>query len=181
MALWDLTGQAAGMPLYTLLGGRHVADMPLYHSITCIAPDEMARIAREAHGAGMRQFQVKLGASGDWQVDVERLTKVREAVGAGGGQTRLLRQLEAQLPGGMPAQARHQPRGADRASVDLLIFGFSVPAGSTITTQSWNLSWKSCTSNSVPLPRISRTAPRAKMSVLWSTSSMFPSACSGDI
>ena len=31
----------------------------------------------------MTQFQVKLGASGDWQTDVERLVKVREAVGPG--------------------------------------------------------------------------------------------------
>lgn len=82
-ALWDLTGKAAGLPLYALLGGRAVADMPLYHSITCVAPDEMARMAREAHGEGMRQFQVKLGADGDWQADVERLNRVREAVGDG--------------------------------------------------------------------------------------------------
>jgi hypothetical protein len=24
------------------------ADLPLYHSITCVAPEEMARIARDA-------------------------------------------------------------------------------------------------------------------------------------
>jgi len=83
IALWDLTAQAANLPLYALLGGRQMADMPLYHSITCVAPDEMAQMAKQAYAAGMRQFQVKLGASGDWQTDVERLTKVREAVGAG--------------------------------------------------------------------------------------------------
>ncbi len=82
-ALWDLTAQAAGLPLYALLGGRAVEDMPLYHSITCVAPDEMARMAREAYELGMRQFQVKLGADDDWQADAERLIKVREAVGAG--------------------------------------------------------------------------------------------------
>ena len=83
MALWDLFGKATGQPLYTLLGGRTRADMPLYHSITCIAPDEMARIATEAHASGIRQFQVKLGADADWQADAERLIKVREAVGPG--------------------------------------------------------------------------------------------------
>ncbi len=82
-ALWDLTAQAAGLPLYALLGGRQVKDMPLYHSITCIAPDEMARIAREAQATGITQFQVKLGRDNDWCTDVERLTKVREAVGDG--------------------------------------------------------------------------------------------------
>lgn len=83
IALWDITGKAAGLPLYALLGGRQVADLPLYHSITCVAPDEMARIARDAQAGGITQFQAKLGASGDWQTDVERLTKVREAVGPG--------------------------------------------------------------------------------------------------
>jgi L-alanine-DL-glutamate epimerase-like enolase superfamily enzyme len=83
IALWDVTGKAACLPLYRLLGGRRAADLALYHSITCIAPDEMARIAREALAEGIGQFQVKLGASGDWQTDVERLAKVREAVGAG--------------------------------------------------------------------------------------------------
>ena len=83
MALWDLFGQATGQPLYALLGGRTRADMPLYHSITCIAPDEMARIAKEAYATGIRQFQVKLGADADWAADAERLTKVREAVGQG--------------------------------------------------------------------------------------------------
>jgi L-alanine-DL-glutamate epimerase-like enolase superfamily enzyme len=83
IALWDITGKAAGLPLFALLGGRQAADLPLYHSITCIAPDEMARIARDAQASGITQFQAKLGASGDWQTDVERLTKVREAVGPG--------------------------------------------------------------------------------------------------
>lgn len=83
MALWDLFGKATGLPLYQLLGGRTRADMPVYHSITCVAPDEMARIAREAYATGIRQFQVKLGTDADWQADAERLIKVREAVGDG--------------------------------------------------------------------------------------------------
>ncbi|MEE2945993.1 MAG: mandelate racemase/muconate lactonizing enzyme family protein [Pseudomonadota bacterium] len=83
IALWDLFGKAVGQPLYLLLGGRMQRDMPLYHSITCIAPDEMARIAREAYDTGIRQFQVKLGADANWEADAERLIKVREAVGSG--------------------------------------------------------------------------------------------------
>ncbi|MEL6839453.1 MAG: enolase C-terminal domain-like protein [Pseudomonadota bacterium] len=83
IALWDLFGQATGLPLYDLLGGRTRRDMPLYHSITCVAPDEMARIASEAYATGIRQFQVKLGVDADWQADAERLIKVREAVGDG--------------------------------------------------------------------------------------------------
>ncbi|KMW59343.1 Muconate cycloisomerase [Candidatus Rhodobacter oscarellae] len=83
IALWDLTAQAAGLPLHALMGGQRQQDLPLYHSITCIDPDEMARIAREAYATGIRQFQCKLGADDDWRADVARLAKVREAVGDG--------------------------------------------------------------------------------------------------
>ncbi|WP_424973028.1 mandelate racemase/muconate lactonizing enzyme family protein [Dinoroseobacter sp. S76] len=83
IAFWDLTGQAAGLPLYALLGGRQQADLPLYHSITCTDPDEMARIARDAQAQGMTQFQAKLGAGDDWATDVERLRAVRAAIGPG--------------------------------------------------------------------------------------------------
>ena len=83
MALWDLFGKATGLPLYALLGGRTRRDMPLYHSITCIAADDMARIAKEAYATGIRQFQVKLGTEADSDADAERLIKVREAVGNG--------------------------------------------------------------------------------------------------
>ncbi|MFN3156673.1 mandelate racemase/muconate lactonizing enzyme family protein [Marivita cryptomonadis] len=83
IALWDITGQVAGLPIHALMGGRRQDTLPLYHSITCVEPQEMARIARDAQAQGITQFQAKLGASGDWQTDVERLAKVREAVGPG--------------------------------------------------------------------------------------------------
>jgi L-alanine-DL-glutamate epimerase-like enolase superfamily enzyme len=83
MALWDLFGRAVDLPLYALLGGRTRRNMPVYHSITCIDPDDMARIAREAYASGVRQFQAKLGADADWEADAARLIKVREAVGPG--------------------------------------------------------------------------------------------------
>lgn len=82
-ALWDLSAQVADMPLYRLLGGRATQSLPLYHSISCLAPDEMGRIAAEAQRTGINQFQVKLGADNNWQTDVERMRKVRETVGAG--------------------------------------------------------------------------------------------------
>ncbi|MBY8977117.1 mandelate racemase [Rhodobacteraceae bacterium NNCM2] len=83
LALWDITGKVAGLPVHALLGGRQMADMPLYHSITCVAPEEMARIAKDAQSTGMTQFQVKLGADNDWKADVARLEAVRRAVGDG--------------------------------------------------------------------------------------------------
>ena len=83
IALWDLTAKAAGLPLYRLLGGRQVEAAPLYHSITCADPAEMARIARDVYAQGIRQFQAKLGADQDWEADAARLIAVREAVGPG--------------------------------------------------------------------------------------------------
>lgn len=83
IALWDLTGKVSDLPLHTLLGGQRSDRLPLYHSITCIDPEDMARIAKEARGKGMQQFQVKLGRDNDWQADTARLIRVREAVGPG--------------------------------------------------------------------------------------------------
>lgn len=83
IALWDLTGKTASLPLYALLGGRCAVDLPLYHSVTCVEPEEMARIAKDAQAQGITQFQVKLGRDTDWQADVARLWLVREAVGDG--------------------------------------------------------------------------------------------------
>ena len=83
IAFWDLAAKAAGLPLYRLLGGRRAVELPLYHSITCIAPETMAEMAREAQSRGIAQFQVKLGADADWLADVARLRLVREAVGPG--------------------------------------------------------------------------------------------------
>ena len=81
LALWDITAKVADLPLYVLLGGQRQQDLPLYHSITCIAPDEMVRIAKDAQAQGIAQFQVKLGADQNPEADTERLIKVREAVG----------------------------------------------------------------------------------------------------
>jgi L-alanine-DL-glutamate epimerase-like enolase superfamily enzyme len=83
IAFWDITGKVANLPLSALLGGQRAARLPLYHSITCVAPEEMVRMARDAQARGMTQFQVKLGADADWQADVARLRQVREAVGEG--------------------------------------------------------------------------------------------------
>ncbi len=83
MAFWDITAQSAKLPLYRLLGGRQSDAMPVYHSLTCIDPHEMAAMAREAKQSGVTQFQVKLGADNDWQADIARVRLVREAVGEG--------------------------------------------------------------------------------------------------
>ena len=82
IALWDLLGRALAQPLHRLLGGKRNQRLPIYHSVTCIAPKAMLAIAEQAYAEGIRQIQVKLGADGDWRNDVERLTTIREALPA---------------------------------------------------------------------------------------------------
>lgn len=83
MAFWDLSAKAAKQPLYNLLGGQRNEAMPVYHSITCIDPHDMAEMAKDAKASGITQFQVKLGADNNWEADVARMRLVREAVGPG--------------------------------------------------------------------------------------------------
>lgn len=83
IALWDLQAKRADLPLHALLGGQRTKDMPTYHSISCIDPGDMARIAADQVAQGLTQIQVKLGADANWQADVARLTQVRAAVGDG--------------------------------------------------------------------------------------------------
>ena len=83
MALWDLTARKAGLPLHMFLGGLQTGELPLYHSISCIKPKEMARIAKQETRRGIAQIQVKLGADRDNEADIARLVMVREAVPPG--------------------------------------------------------------------------------------------------
>ncbi len=74
-ACWDILGKATGQPVWMLLGGKLTDGAPMYRVIPQKSVDE-TRAEMEAHRkAGYRQFQVKVGA--DWQVDIER---IRESV-----------------------------------------------------------------------------------------------------
>lgn len=74
-AFWDILGQASSQPVWMLLGGKLTDGAPMYR----VAPQKplTETIAElEAHrAAGYRQFQIKVGA--DWQVDIDR---IRETV-----------------------------------------------------------------------------------------------------
>ncbi len=75
VACWDLLGQAAGLPVATLLGGRYGEDFVLYRAISQEAPEEMARRVAGYRAEGYRRFQLKVG--GAPEVDVERIRAVR--------------------------------------------------------------------------------------------------------
>ncbi len=81
IACWDILGQAAGVPVATLLGGRYGEDFVLYRAISQESPEEMARRVAEYRDEGYRRFQLKVG--GDPDVDVERIRAVRAVLAPG--------------------------------------------------------------------------------------------------
>ena len=75
VACWDLLGQASGLPVATLLGGRYGDDFVLYRAISQDSPDAMARSVAAYRAEGYRRFQLKVG--GDPDADVARVRAVR--------------------------------------------------------------------------------------------------------
>ena len=75
IACWDILGQAAGMPVCELLGGRYGEDVPLYRAISQESPEQMAAKVAGYRAEGYRRFQLKVG--GDPDVDIARILAVR--------------------------------------------------------------------------------------------------------
>ncbi len=75
IACWDILGQATGLPVCALLGGRFGESVRLYRAISQQAPDEMAKNVRGYRAEGYTRFQLKVG--GDPDTDIERIRAVR--------------------------------------------------------------------------------------------------------
>ena len=75
IACWDLLGQATGLPVCTLMGGRFGERVQLYRAISQEAPEEMARKVSRYRAEGYTRFQLKVG--GDPDTDIERVRAVR--------------------------------------------------------------------------------------------------------
>lgn len=71
IACWDILGQAAGLPVAMLLGGRFGADVALYQSIPHDTPEAMAAALVEARAEGFRRYQPKVGGEPD--TDIARI------------------------------------------------------------------------------------------------------------
>jgi L-alanine-DL-glutamate epimerase-like enolase superfamily enzyme len=66
VACWDITGKAAGMPVYALLGGARRTEIPLYWSRGNgwkKTPEEMLEEVQEGYERGFRAFKVRM----DWR------------------------------------------------------------------------------------------------------------------
>ncbi len=80
MALYDLLGQAANLPLWKLLGGYR-DRIKTSITIGILPPDDTVERARRWVADGFRALKIKGGKSVD--DDIEKVLKVREAVGEG--------------------------------------------------------------------------------------------------
>lgn len=74
MACWDVLGQATGLPVCELLGGRYGEDFHLYRAISQESPEQMAARVAGYRAEGYRRFQLKVG--GDPDLDIARIHAV---------------------------------------------------------------------------------------------------------
>ncbi len=81
MALWDILGKSAGLPVYRLLGGPVREFVPTKWSISGVEPKRAAEIASWAVEQGFRAMKVKVGI--DDEQDIARVREVRAAVAGG--------------------------------------------------------------------------------------------------
>ncbi len=75
IACWDILGQATGLPVCMLMGGRFGESVRLYRAISQQAPEEMAKNVQGYREQGYTRFQLKVG--GDPDTDIERIHAVR--------------------------------------------------------------------------------------------------------
>ncbi len=81
VACWDILGQATGLPVYTLLGGKAQEDVKLYRAISQIEPNAMAANVAGYRDEGYTKFQLKVGADADSDIARIRLSAAEMRAG----------------------------------------------------------------------------------------------------
>lgn len=81
IACWDILGQATGLPVCLLMGGRYGEAVQLYRAISQEAPERMAAQVAQYRSEGYTRFQLKVG--GDPDVDIDRIRQVRKTLQPG--------------------------------------------------------------------------------------------------
>ncbi len=79
IALYDIASQAKGVPLYAFLGGKNNRKLYTDYTVSLSGASEMAEEALDIKKRGFPSIKVKLGDNR--RNDVERVLKIREAVG----------------------------------------------------------------------------------------------------
>jgi L-alanine-DL-glutamate epimerase-like enolase superfamily enzyme len=78
VALWDILGRVAGLPIAMLTGGVQQASFPLYEAVPLDTPENMVAFVNDRMQEGIASFQLKVG--NEPEIDAERTRAVVDAV-----------------------------------------------------------------------------------------------------
>ncbi len=109
IACWDILGQAAELPVATLIGGRYGEDFVLYRAISQEAPAEMAKKVAEYSERGLPALPAQ-GRAAIPSVDIERIRAVARGARSRRRPRRRREHGMAAAPGGS-GRARGARRG----------------------------------------------------------------------
>ena len=79
IALYDISAQNAGMPLYAFLGGKNNKTLITDYTVSIGDPEKMAIDAQKIKDNGFKVIKVKLGSAKE--IDVTRIQIIRKAIG----------------------------------------------------------------------------------------------------
>ncbi|MGQ0568582.1 MAG: mandelate racemase/muconate lactonizing enzyme family protein [Armatimonadota bacterium] len=82
IALWDIAGKAAGLPVHLLMGGDYHDRVRVYQShLPVLDVDEMVAIAKHHAGEGFHGIKISGGVGAE--VDIRNVERIREGVSTG--------------------------------------------------------------------------------------------------